>query len=67
MKQGNPLKLIGFGLVLLLVGVILPFLMVIRLLEPNFLLSLLAYASSLIGLIMGFSGIAQFVRPRRGD
>jgi hypothetical protein len=35
------------------------FLMVIRVLEPSFFLSFLGYALSLVGLIMGLTGIAR--------
>lgn len=54
--------LIGFFL--LLMGALLPFLMVIRLLQPNFPLSFLAHGLSLIGLILGFSGLARHVSSK---
>ncbi|MGQ9478359.1 MAG: hypothetical protein ACUVRH_07755 [Candidatus Bipolaricaulia bacterium] len=50
------------GFALLLVGVLLPLLMVIRLLESTFLLNFLAYSASLSGLIIGFSGVVQYIR-----
>jgi hypothetical protein len=65
MRQRNPLKLIVLGLVLLLIGSILPFLMVIRLLEPSFLLGFLASASSVIGLAIGVFGLGRYVYSRR--
>lgn len=52
--------LLGFAL--LLVGVLLPLLMVLRLLESTFPLNFLAFVSSLGGLIIGFSGIVQYIR-----
>ncbi len=58
-------KLIIAGVVLLLVGAILPFVMVIRLVTPTLLLSFISYACSTAGLITGFIGIAQHVRVRR--
>jgi len=54
------LKLIIVGFVLLLVGVVLPFLMVLGLVESTLLLNFLAYGSSTTGLILGFVGIAQY-------
>jgi len=57
------LMVIGFGL--LLIGVLLPFLMVLRLIEPSFPLSFLAYACSLTGLVFGLLGAFQYVRLRR--
>lgn len=65
MKQISSLKLIITGFILLVIGVVLPFLMVIRLLEPSFLLSFLSYFASLVGLIMGLCGVAWYVRSRR--
>ncbi|MFQ6028920.1 MAG: hypothetical protein ACE5Q6_15665 [Dehalococcoidia bacterium] len=47
------MKLMVLSLGLLSVGVALPFLMVIRLLEPSFVLSFLAYAASLAGVALG--------------
>lgn len=61
------LRLIGLGLGLLLVGVLLPFLMVIRLLPPSFILSFLAHAASFIGLVSGLLGISHYAHSRRHD
>lgn len=58
------MKLIGLGLGLLLVGFILPFLMVVRLLGPSFALSFLAHTSSFIGLVLGLVGLIQIRRSR---
>lgn len=67
MNHSRPLRLILIGLALLLVGVILPFLMVIRILEPTFLLSFLSYAASVSGLIVGTIGTVLYARiSRRG-
>lgn len=62
--MASPLKLMTIGLFLLLIGVFLPFLMVLKLVESTFPLNFLAYASSISGLIVGFTGIAQYIRPR---
>ncbi len=61
----TPLKLIIAGFALLLIGAILPFVMVIRLVTPALHLSFISYASTTIGLVLGFIGIAQHVRARR--
>ena len=61
----NPLKLIIIGFVLLLIGVALPFLMVIQLLEATFFLISVSFACSTAGLVTGFIGIAQYMRFRR--
>jgi hypothetical protein len=61
--SGKQLILLGFGGVL--VGAALPFLMVIRVIEPSFLLSLVAFLLSVSGLIMGLIGSALYVSDRR--
>ncbi|HOA35611.1 MAG TPA: hypothetical protein PKV91_03685 [Bacillota bacterium] len=58
-------KMIIFGLLLLFAGAVLAFLMVLRLLEPSFLLSFLSYICTLTGLILGFAGLALYVRSRK--
>ena len=56
--------LIGFVLVVL--GAVLPFLMVMRLIEPTFLLSFFSYGASMVGLFLGFIGATMYVREHRG-
>ena len=53
------MKIIVLSLVLLMGGMALPFLMVIRLLEPSFVLSFFAYGASLGGLALGSTIAAQ--------
>lgn len=60
----NSLRLIGIGFGLLIIGVVLPFLMVIKLVESTLFLNFLAVASSIAGLTVGFLGITQ-LRSRR--
>ncbi|HIC96631.1 TPA: hypothetical protein EYP12_08435 [Candidatus Bipolaricaulota bacterium] len=62
----SPIKLILSGFILVLGGVVLPWLMMIRLIEPNFALCFLSYASSLGGVILGIIGAALYVRSKRG-
>ena len=47
------MKLILSGFLLVTTGAVLPFLMVLRMLEASFPLSLLSYAASLSGLALG--------------
>jgi hypothetical protein len=56
--------LIGFVLVVL--GAVLPFLMVMRVLESTFFLNFLAYGSSMAGLFLGFIGASLYVNEHRG-
>ncbi|MCS6907337.1 MAG: hypothetical protein RML93_05575 [Anaerolineales bacterium] len=58
-------KLILIGFILCLSGVILPFLMVIKVLESTFLLNFLSYIASLLGLFLGIIGAAYYVRENR--
>jgi len=61
----KPLKLMLTGLALLIIGVVLPFVMVVRLVTPTLLLSFVSYASSTAGFIMGFIGLAQYGGTRK--
>ena len=61
----QPLKLILIGLGMLLLGVILPFMIILELLESTLFLNFLTITSSTGGLIIGFMGIALHVRARR--
>jgi hypothetical protein len=61
----NALKLIIAALVLLLIGVILPFWMVLEPLESTLVLNFVAALSSTMGIIIGFVGIAQYMRGRK--
>ena len=57
------LIMIGFGLVLL--GAILPFLMVMRIVQSTFFLNFFSYGASVIGLFLGIIGSAMFVQYRK--
>ncbi len=61
----NPLRLIAIGFGLLVIGVVLPFLMVIELVESTLFLNFLAAVSSIAGLTMGSIGVAHYIRRRR--
>ena len=58
--MGNPPKLIVIAFVLLLAGAILPFLMLIGLVEPTLFLNLVAVVCSIGGLTTGFMGIVSY-------
>jgi hypothetical protein len=59
------IQLMLLGFIMLLGGFALPFLMIIQLLEPTFLLILLAYLSSVGGLVIGVIGSALYIRERQ--
>ncbi len=57
------MKLFLGGLLLVTAGAGLPFLMVIRVLDLSLTLSVLAYAASLAGLLLGIVGAVQLCYP----
>jgi len=61
----HPFRLVVIGFALLVIGVVLPFLMIINLLESTFFLNLVAVASSIGGLTAGFLGITHYFRDRK--
>ncbi|MBI2980017.1 MAG: hypothetical protein HYY41_04215 [Chloroflexi bacterium] len=62
MRKINPLILIAAGFALLLLGFLMLFLMVIRLVPPSFGLSFLAYLAGSTGLIIGLIGVVRRLR-----
>jgi hypothetical protein len=63
----GPRGMVGLGFILLVTGVVLPFLMMIQVIEPTFFLGFLSYFSSMIGLILGTIGTALYVRRDRHE
>ena len=58
----SPLKIILIGFALVVLGVVLPFLMVLHILESTFFLNFFSYGASLVGLFLGLIGSAYYVR-----
>ena len=61
----NPRFLLVLGIILMLLGIALPFLMVIHVLKPTFFLNFLSWASSVGGLAFGTIGFAMYSKTRR--
>ena len=61
----RPLQLIILGFVLVMLGWILPFLMVMHFIQSTFFLNFFSYGVSLIGLILGISGSASYMKARK--
>ena len=59
--------MMAIGFVLLVTGLLLPFLMVLRVLESGLALAFSAHASSLVGLLLALYGIFGQVNSRRRD
>ena len=62
----SPRFLLGLGLFLMLVGIALPFMMVIHVIESTFFVNFFSWASSVIGLALGMIG-ATFMAARRRE
>ena len=65
MMHLQPWKIIVIGFLLVLLGFLLPFLMVIDIIEANLLLSFLSHGASVAGLFLGLIGAASYVRLGR--
>lgn len=61
----SPRFMVGLGLVLMLLGIVLPFLMLIKVLESTFFLNFFAYGASVGGLFLGIIGVSYWVRTRK--
>ncbi len=58
----NPRFLLTFGVFLMLLGIVLPFLMVVHLLESTFLLNFFSWGASVTGLSLGTIGFTLYSR-----
>lgn len=65
MKFLTPVRMIIIGFILMVMGVVFPFLMVIKVLESTFFLNFFSYAASLVGMMLGIVGTAYYARLRR--
>jgi hypothetical protein len=63
----SPLFLLSLGILLMLLGIVLPFLMVIKVLESTFFLNFFAWGASVAGLSFGTIGFALWSRNRRDN
>jgi len=61
----SPRFLFGLGVFLMILGIVLPFLMVIHVLKSTFFLNFFAYGSSVAGLAFGTIGFALYSRTKR--
>jgi len=65
MIDKDPRLIFVIGFVLVLLGVVLPWLMVLHFIESTFFLNFLAAGASTAGLILGVIGTAFYVRLRK--
>jgi hypothetical protein len=60
----SPGLLLGLGVFLMILGIVLPFLMVIHVLESTFFLNFFSWGASVSGLAFGTIGFALYSRTR---
>jgi hypothetical protein len=65
MRSINPKRMILLGFFLVLLGFILPFLMVLQIVETTFFLSFLSWGATASGLFLGIIGATYYVRLNR--
>jgi hypothetical protein len=63
----TPATLLAVGFVLILIGFLVPFLMVLQILESGLVLTFSAYGASLVGLVLSLYGVSHYRSSRRGD
>lgn len=66
-REMSPLAFILIGFVLVVSGLVLPFLMVFNVIEASFGLSFLSYGMSITGTFLGLAGAAQYIIRHRGN
>lgn len=65
MKFLTPVRMLILGFILVIAGVVLPFLMVMQVLESTLFLNFFSYTISLLGVIFGGFGATGLVRYNR--
>lgn len=63
----TPASSLALGFALILAGFLMPFLMVLQVLESGLVLSVSAYCASLVGLVLSLYGVSQYSRSRGRD
>jgi hypothetical protein len=63
----TPATSLAVGFVLILIGFLVPFLMVLQILESSLMLTFSAYGASLVGLVLSLYGASHYRSSRRGD
>jgi len=63
--MNSPRLLLSLGLILMILAVVIPFLILIRVLESTFFLNFFSWGASVGGLFLGIIGVATWVRKRK--
>ena len=56
----HPKRLLVIAALLMIFGVVMPFLMVLKLVESTFFLNFLSYGSSILGFFLGIAAVAAY-------
>ena len=68
LRRLSPGGLMAIGFILLIVGAVLPMLMMLHIIGSTYLLNIIAYFSSLAGLVIGLYGVFELYQIRKkGD
>ena len=65
--MNSPRLLLTLSIVLMFLGIILPFLMVIKLLESTFFWNFFSWGASVAGLALGTIGFAMWSKGRKDN
>lgn len=63
--MNSPRLLLGISMLLMLLGIVLPFLMVIHVLASTFFLNFFSWGASVAGLGFGTIGFAMYTKERK--
>jgi uncharacterized membrane protein len=61
----SPRFLLGLGLFLMILGIVLPFLIVIKVIPSTFFMNFFSWGASVAGLSLGMIGFTMYSRNRR--
>lgn len=61
----SPSLIIFIGFILVVTGVVLPFLMVVKMVPSTFFLNFFSYGASLLGLMLGIIGASMYIRNNK--
>ncbi len=66
MMEWDPRALLGIAFLLLIIGVLLPFLMVLQILQSTFFWNFFAFGASFLGLMLGIVGAVSLMKRHKG-
>ncbi|MGD8813463.1 MAG: hypothetical protein PVI78_03205 [Anaerolineales bacterium] len=67
MISSRAFRFILIGFVLVLIGFVVPLLMVIRVIQPGFLLGFVSYGASVVGLLLGLFGAVEIYLRKKAN